>query len=430
MKYHILHIDFEGSNCSFDDSDGEILSSFESSDQILLPKSKRGFSYINMSFKKAKRFGCFSTEGRHRRWQCQRTWVWLALASCYITCFVIIIWLSLILLVVKRLRIPSLNNGLHRILQEYKAPTVEDPASPLWLDDFSAGIIPVQCNSHNDYQQTVPLYQGLAAGCISTEADIWLGKNRNNYDDLLVGHNSRSLGQTRTLRSLYLDPLEAILAKQNSPSAGLAALPSYLPTSGNDVPVGVYSMVPNMSLVLLLDFKMDGDLIWQTVTDQLKPLRDNKWLTYWTPTSGIVQRPVTIVASGVAPFASITANSSYREIFYDAPITKISEQGSPYNRNNSCYASASLGSAVGSVKFGSLTKEQKSKVEDQVQKANEMGLKSRYWDTPSWPVGWRNRIWEALVGLGANVLNVDDVTAATGWDWQMCVVGGLNICNI
>lgn len=31
--------------------------------------------------------------------------------------------------------------------------------------------------------------------------------------------------------------------------------------------------------------------------------------------------------------------------------------------------------------------------------------------------------------LNADVLNVDDLTAAARWDWQMCVVAGINICN-
>ena len=64
-----------------------------------------------------------------------------------------------------------------------------------------------------------------------------------------------------------------------------------------------------------------------------------------------------------------------------------------------------------------------------MQRAKELGLKSRYWSTPAWPVGWRNRVWESLMELGADVLNVDDLTAAARWDWQMCVVAGINICN-
>lgn len=76
-----------------------------------------------------------------------------------------------------------------------------------------------------------------------------------------------------------------------------------------------------------------------------------------------------------------------------------------------------------------MTEGQNEKVKGQVVKANDLGLKSRYWGTVSWPVGWRNRVWEQLVELGVGILNVDDLTAAARWDWEMCVVGGVNICN-
>lgn len=70
----------------------------------------------------------------------------------------------------------------------------------------------------------------------------------------------------------------------------------------------------------------------------------------------------------------------------------------------------------------------------QVARAREVGLRSRYWDTVAWPVGWRNWIWGELVelegigGRGGGMLNVDDLRAASRWDWGMCVVGGVDVC--
>jgi hypothetical protein len=122
------------------------------------------------------------------------------------------------------------------------------------------------------------------------------------------------------------------------------------------------------------------------------------------------------------------ANETYRDIFYDAPLTNLAID-TVYNANNSYYASTSLSNAIGKIGSSKLSTDQKAKITRQAQRAQELGLKSRYWDTPAWPIGWRNRVWESLIELGADVLNVDDLIAAARWDWQMCVVGSINICN-
>ena len=49
--------------------------------------------------------------------------------------------------------------------------------------------------------------------------------------------------------------------------------------------------------------------------------------------------------------------------------------------------------------------------------AHKRGLKSRYWETPAWPTSLKYRVWELLVKEGADVLNVDDLEAATKLDW-------------
>ncbi len=329
-------------------------------------------------------------------------------------------WLALVLTVANRLRIPIPNNGLQQILRTYRAPNTTSPADPTWLEGFSEDILPVPCHSHNDYWHRVPLYEGLAAGCVSTEADIWIGNLPDGQADLFIGHNSKSLTQSRTLRSLYLDPLKDILSHQQlNMSASLdtsaKAQQTLLDTTS---PVGVFSMSPNTSLVLLLDFKTNGEETWPTVLAQLDDLRSQGWLKTWTPTEGIVERPLTIVASGDAPFNSIIANDTYRDIFYDAPLTNLTID-TPYNTNNSYYASTSLSKAIGRVGSWKLGAGQKATITSQVQRAKELDLKSRYWDTPAWPVGWRNRVWENLMELSAEVLNVDDLIAAARWDWQM-----------
>ncbi|MDN5726614.1 MAG: hypothetical protein L0G99_11890, partial [Propionibacteriales bacterium] len=57
-----------------------------------------------------------------------------------------------------------------------------------------------QAHAHNDYEHDRPLLNALDNGFTSVEADVWLVG-----DELYVGHDGPDL--TRTLRSLYLDPL-------------------------------------------------------------------------------------------------------------------------------------------------------------------------------------------------------------------------------
>jgi hypothetical protein len=339
------------------------------------------------------------------------------------------IWLALVVTVIDRIHVPIPDNGLREILQRYTGPSDAYPAAPTWVQGFSNGVIPVPCHSHNDYRHRIPLYEGLAAGCISTEADIWVGNTTDGHLDLFVGHDRRSLSPSRTLSTLYLQPLSDILTNQNSVSPVRANLPADTARVVLPRATGVFSMAPNVSLVLLLDFKTPGIETWNTVVQQLDILRDRGWLTFWTPTEGVVERPLTIVISGAAPFDAIISNTTYRDIFYDAPLTQLSEVNNPFTLNNSFYASTSLPAAIGSLAFPVIRAGQKARLASQVEKATAVGLRSRYWDTPSWPVGWRNRVWSSLIEEGVSVLNIDDLWAGARWDWQMCVVGSINICN-
>lgn len=108
------------------------------------------------------------------------------------------------MVLVDRLIPPVHANGLQRIRDSWKMPSDSITALFPWPKDFSQGITPVQCHSHNDYWRNVPLFDALAAGCVGVEADVWLDKTSNN---LLVGHRASSLSADRTLQSAYIEPL-------------------------------------------------------------------------------------------------------------------------------------------------------------------------------------------------------------------------------
>lgn len=280
---------------------------------------------------------------------------------------------------------------------------------PSMYSDWSThGVTPIRCHSHNDYWRRVPLQSAISAGCISVEADVWSWHN-----ELLVGH-SRYTPLRGTLTTLYLDPLLQMLDDHN-------VISHEWPGMSEREVVGVFANDPKQTLVLLIDFKTDGEEIWSLLNQELQPFRQRNYLTH-SNGSHVVERPLTVVASGDAPFHLITANSTYGDIFYDAPMENLTNHTdhsmSTYNRSNSYYASADFRKAIGSLPLGRLSDAQLATLRGQVHAAHELGLKVRYWGNPTWPVRLRNQIWDVLVREGADVINTDDLRAATRQDWS------------
>ncbi|KAF2456890.1 hypothetical protein BDY21DRAFT_386311 [Lineolata rhizophorae] len=328
--------------------------------------------------------------------------------------------------------------------------------------DLTRDVLPVACHSHNDYWRRVPLYMALRVGCTSVEADVWHFGEVADDDELYVGHTTASLSPNRTLRSLYVDPLVDILAQQNHRIADRFEGDGRDDYDEEPPFRGVFDADPAQTLVLLIDFKTDGATTWPHVLAQLEPLRARGFLSHWDGAAdgAVVRRPVTVVATGNAPFDRVVANASYRDVFFDAPLGVMGAaagggsggggggaaapadrlntgQGttgvarlapSAFSASNSFYASASFPRAVGHAWTGRLSAAQLRTLRAQIAGARARGLKARYWGTPGWPRGRRNRVWETIVREGgeAVVLNVDDlVGAARGvWGPMGCVVVG------
>ena len=237
------------------------------------------------------------------------------------------------------------------------------------------------------------------------EADVWLSNG-----DLLVGHSRGSLTSSRSLRSLYIDPLVSILSHQN------------LDLSAPGSPLnGVFETSPGATLVLLIDIKTHSTETLPVVLDQLSPLRSRGFLTFFNG-STVVPGPVTVVGTGNTAFDQLMRNHTYRDIFFDAPLADLWGEDAPITRNEydistSYYASVSFAEAVGKPSFGILTPDQVDVLRGQVQAASAKGLKARYWDTPAWPVSLRNHVWDVLVKEGVGMLNVDDLDGASKRKW-------------
>ncbi|KAJ5123286.1 hypothetical protein N7448_009383 [Penicillium atrosanguineum] len=303
-----------------------------------------------------------------------------------------------------------------------------------WPTDTSRDIIPKGCHSHNDYWRRVPLFSALQAGCIGVEADVWLFD-----EELYVGHTRSALTSRRTLRSMYVDPLVKILERQNPITPFHRAI--------DHPPHGVWDTDPDQSVILLIDFKTDGAATYPAVVKQLAPLRERGYLTYFNGRE-VIPGPVTVVGTGNAPFDLISANSTYRDIFFDAPLDKLVDDslgdqyvsttrsrdldqgqgnsGMPetinshtFNLTNSYYASVSFKKAIGFPWPFHFSQHQMELIRAQVRVAHHHGLKVRYWGLPSWPRSLRNHIWRILAQEGIDMLNVDDLLAATKGEWRI-----------
>lgn len=214
--------------------------------------------------------------------------------------------------------------------------------------------------------------------------------------------------------------MESILEHQNAQST----------LAPNTKINGVWDTKPSQSIVLMTDLKTDGSSTLEAVQKQLQPFRERGWLTHWNGTS-IVHGPIIHVGTGNTPFSSILSspysNSTYRDVFFDAPLDALSPI---YNTSNTYYTSTSLTHMFGAshIPHSGLTKSQMVAVKAQVEQADSMGLVSRYWDIPGWPVDTRTKIWDQLEEVGVGMLNVDAIGVAARWNWRWCNVLGLHLC--
>jgi len=201
---------------------------------------------------------------------------------------------------------------------------------------------------------------------------------------------------------------------------------------------GIFSVEPDQTLVLLVDLKTSGAETSMKLWEQLENLRNAGWLTHWNGTHRL-ERPITAVVSGNAPFNIVIANDTYRDIFFDAPLSALASKEDhiklndasafqglegdasllsyKYNPSNSWYASSSIKTAGSISSFFSITDPQIENLAKHVKMAEMRGLKSRYWGTPRWPRTLRDQIWQVLLQQGTSILNVDDLRAARKGSW-------------
>ncbi|KAJ5562452.1 hypothetical protein N7535_003094, partial [Penicillium sp. DV-2018c] len=270
--------------------------------------------------------------------------------------------------------------------------------------DLTRDILPVSLSATAsildvfDYWRKEPFYTGLSHGCTSTEADVWL------YNGTLhVGHDQSALTKSRTLESLYINPILDVLARQNPSSPFITS-----PTKN-----GVWDTVPEQTLYFFIDVKTSGRETFKAVIAALEPLREKGYLT--TVKDGkITNGPVTIIGTGETPL-DMVAPVKDRDYFFDAPLASLSDpEYADITDIVSPIASADFQEAVGKIAVDTdpiLADEQLKALRKQIAAANERGIGARYWNTPYFPIRTRNLVWRTLLREGVMLLNADDLDA-------------------
>ncbi|KAF2646724.1 hypothetical protein P280DRAFT_464910 [Massarina eburnea CBS 473.64] len=299
------------------------------------------------------------------------------------------------LLVGTALALPDVSSTLQNILKntdntdKYSYPT-----------DFTRGIIPKPFHSHNDYWRDVPFYSGLSYGAMSTEADVWLINGT-----LYVGHETSALTQSRTLDSLYLTPILSTLHRQNP-------VTEFAPTATHN---GVFDTDSAQTLYFFIDLKTSGPETWAAVLSALEPLRTGGWLSSYDGTT-FTSRAVTVIGTGNTPLGLVQA-AVPRDAFYDAPLPLLGSTFDNITSNDSPIASTDFAAAFGEVRSKEFNSTQLDLLRSQIKAAHDKGIKVRYWNQPSYPIGTRNAVWRTLWDAGADFLNADDLAGIAGF-WE------------
>lgn len=233
--------------------------------------------------------------------------------------------------------------------------------TPLW-----------RAHAHNDYEQDRPLFEALNRGMGSIEVDIHLVDGA-----LLVAHDKEDVDPSKTLQSMYLEPLMERVKKSG----------------------WVYEE-PG-AIIMLIDIKSEAAPTYQILVDVLRNYRE--MFTRFEGTH-IEEKAVTAIISGNRPRA-LMLEESIRYAAFDGRLGDLDDAGDlpvsfmPLVSANWMQIERWYGA-------GDLSDEGLSRLKTAVDKAHAQGRKIRFWATSD-----NQRVWEVLYENGVDLLNADDLPA-------------------
>ncbi|MFF5498596.1 phosphatidylinositol-specific phospholipase C/glycerophosphodiester phosphodiesterase family protein [Streptomyces aquilus] len=233
-----------------------------------------------------------------------------------------------------------------------------------------------RAHAHNDYEHPRPLLDALDHRFGSVEADIFLVG-----DQLLIGHTVDDLDPSRTLESLYLDPLARIVrANHGSVYRGW-----------------------HRPVQLLIDIKTEGSSTYLELDRHLRRYR-HLFTTY--AHGKVFPGPVTAVISGDRAARTPMEAQTVRRAFYDGRLTDLGSS-----------APASLISLISdnwTLNFtwqgvGAFPEAERQKLHGIADAAHARGQQVRFWATPDVAGPARDALWGELLAAGVDYLNTDDL---------------------
>ncbi|OCC12418.1 phosphatidylinositol-specific phospholipase C/glycerophosphodiester phosphodiesterase family protein [Streptomyces sp. PTY087I2] len=231
-------------------------------------------------------------------------------------------------------------------------------------------------HAHNDYLHPRPLHDALAHGFTSVEADIFLVDG-----ELLVAHEPATLDPTRTLASLYLDPLAALVR------AGHGSVHPHHRTP----------------VQLLIDIKADGVATYQELDRQLR--RHQHMLTRYQH-GRVVPKAVTAVISGDRAARAPMEAQRTRLAFYDG---RLDDLGTPAPASFAPLVSANWTQSFSWLGAGPFPRAERDRLHSLVTTAHREGRRIRFWATPDVAGPEREAVWSELLAAGVDHLNTDDL---------------------
>jgi hypothetical protein len=257
------------------------------------------------------------------------------------------------------------------------AGAVALPAAQARASESHRGPRPLwRAHAHNDYEHPRPLFDALDHRFGSVEADIFLVG-----DQLLIAHDASELDPTRTLESLYLDPLAA-LVKANHGS--------------------VYRGW-RRPLQLLIDIKTEGSSTYLELDRHLQRY-PHLFTTY--DHGRIRPGAVTNVISGDRAARTPMEAQTVRRAFYDGRLTDL---GSAAPASFISLISDNWALNFSWLGDGAFPDAERQKLRGIVRQAHAHGQTVRFWNTPDAAGPARDALWGELLAAGVDFLNTDDL---------------------
>jgi hypothetical protein len=231
----------------------------------------------------------------------------------------------------------------------------------------------LRAHSHNDYEHTRPLQDALNAGFASVEADIYLVDG-----NLLVAHDRKDVRPERTLEALYLRPMNERIQRSGSVQPGVS------------------------TFQLMIDIKANATDVLPVLERSLKPYE--RLLSHGS-NSDYTPGAIEIVLSGDRPIRQLAARRE-RNIFIDARIEDLkSPQPGVYRMVSEAWLSH-----IPWFGSGLISRKHREWLSDYVRRADDLGIKSRFWGLPDTPAGWR-----ILDAAGVSWIGTDKLDACAAW---------------